>query len=338
MRALVWLGPRQMELVEVPRPAPGYGEVLLRVQAVGICGSELSGFLGHNSLRHPPLVMGHEFSGQVVECGKGVNLIPGARVGVNPLVTCGHCAMCRRGLDNLCLSRSLVGAHRPGAFAEFVAVPARNCHALPDGIDYVGASLLEPLACSLRTVELAALEPMERVVVLGAGAIGLLALCCARRAGAAAVAVVDTNPHRLALASAWGADRVIDAREEDPLVALAEFSGGDGVDVAIDAVGMTVTRRQAVRALRRGGRAVMIGLHEAESALEINEIVRNETTVLGSFGYTSLTFERALAMVVRGDVLPEPNWLEVRDLSTGPASFAELIDTPVSVAKIVLRP
>jgi L-iditol 2-dehydrogenase len=327
-----------MELQEIPRPVPGPGTVVLQVEAVGICGSELSGYLGQNSLRHPPLVMGHEFAGRVAEVGIGVHLAEGTRVLVNPLVACGECSMCRRGRENLCLRRQLIGAHRPGAFAEYVAVPAGNCLPLPDGLDPVAGSLAEPLACSLRAVTLAALEPMDTVAVMGAGAIGLLALRAAIICGAGLTAVVDTNPHRLALARAWGASRTINPREEDPLAALRDLTGGAGADAVIDAVGLDATRIQAVRAVRPGGRTVMIGLHAAESALPINDMIRSEISLTGTFAYTGRDFARALAMLARGDVRPDPAWLDERELAAGQASFDELIDTPSPFAKIVLKP
>lgn len=338
MRTLLWLGPRQMELQMTPRPEPGPGEVLVRVEAVGICGSELSGYLGQNSLRRPPLVMGHEFAGRAAEVGDGVDLAIGTAVVVNPLVTCGTCRMCRRGRENLCRQRQLIGAHRPGAFAEYVLAPAANCLPLPEGLDGVAGSLTEPLACSLRAVTLAALDPMETVAVLGAGPIGLLALRAAGLCGAGRTAVVDTNPRRLALARTWGATRVINPREEDPLDAIRELTEGAGVDAVIDAVGLQATRAQAVQAVRPGGRVVLIGLHDAESALPINEVVRSEVALVGSFAYTGEDFRRALAMLARGDVRPDPSWLAERDLAAGQASFEELIDTPSPFAKIVLKP
>src|SRR5262249_54480951 len=138
MKAVVWLGPRRMELQSVPEPTPRPGEAILRVDAVGICGSELSGYLGQNSLRVPPLVMGHEFAGTVGAIGADlVSLRIGDRVTVNPLIGCGECALCRLGLENLCPKRQIIGIHRPGAFAEQVAVPATCCTRLPDGLSQV---------------------------------------------------------------------------------------------------------------------------------------------------------------------------------------------------------
>jgi threonine dehydrogenase-like Zn-dependent dehydrogenase len=339
MKAVVWTGPREMALHEVAEPTPGAGEVLLRVGAVGICGSELSGYLGHNSLRVPPLVMGHEFAGEVVALGPGAaGVAPGDRVIVNPLVSCGDCPLCRSGAANLCPRRQLLGAHRPGAFAELVAVPAASCTPLPAGVSAVDGSLAEPLACGVRAARLGGVAPGASVAVFGAGPIGLMCVSAVRRAGAEARLAVDMHPGRLATAAAWGALAVCDARAENPVAAARSATGGLGVDVAIDAVGASATRRAAIEAVRPGGAVVFLGLHEAESAVQANDIVRSETRVVGSFAYTPADFAEAVAMLAAGAVRAAPAWLEERPLAACAASFAELIDAPPAIAKIVLRP
>jgi threonine dehydrogenase-like Zn-dependent dehydrogenase len=185
MRAAIWFGPREMRVEDVPPPEIQPDEVLLRVQTAGICGSELSGYLGQNSLRRPPLIMGHEFVGTVAALGAQVaDRAIGERVTVNPMVPDGTCVMCHSGAEHLCLNRSLIGAHRPGAFAEYVAVPARVCYTLPDTLDDITGTLVEPLACALRAVAHAEVTLGSRVLILGAGPIGLLALVAALRAGA----------------------------------------------------------------------------------------------------------------------------------------------------------
>lgn len=335
MRALVWHGPRSMTLEQVPEPRPAAGEVLLRTLSVGICGSELSGYLGESSLRHPPLVMGHEFCAVVEAAPPAGRFTPGDRVVVNPLLTCGACVPCRRGEENLCVQRSLVGAARPGAFADLLAVPESACHAAPAGVADDLVAMVEPLACAVRTVEQARVGVADAVVVVGAGAIGLFAVAVARRAGAGLLAVADPNAQRLETARAWGATHLLDARGDVP-ADVRRLTGGLGADVAIDAVGLAATRRTALRGARPGGRVVFIGLHEAESTLPVNEIVRSETEVVGSFCYRSHTFDRALALLREG-LLPEGAWQEVRPLEAGPASFDELLGGGVAASKIVLR-
>ena len=344
MQALVWLGPRKIVQREEPMPQLEAGEVLISIGAAGICGSELSGFLGHNSLRVPPLIMGHECAGHVVQVTEGTfatgeAATVGARVTFNPLVVCGTCDLCLAGRSNLCRRRQLVGAHRPGGFAQFVAVPARQCYPLPErspaSLSLVAGSLAEPLACSIRAVAHSGIKPQERLLILGAGPIGLFAVAAARARGVEQIIVTDVAPHRLEIAQRWGARDVIDAGEQDVVACLQERYPG-GVDSVIDAVGATSVRTQAIRAVVPGGRAVLIGLHEEESVLPANYLIRQEVTVTGSFAYTDSDFSQAIDFLVRGVVQPSADWLEERPLSDGPSAFAELVDGKARTAKIVL--
>lgn len=349
MQALVWLGPRDMVQRAEPIPKLAADEVLISVGAVGICGSELSGFLGHNSLRVPPLIMGHECAGQVVQATRGTFAtgeiaIIGARVTFNPLVVCGTCDRCLSGRSNLCRRRQLVGAHRPGAFAQYVAVPARQCYPLPEhspalasgaSVSLVAGSLAEPLACSIHAVTLTAVKPQERLLILGAGPIGLCALAAARARGVEQIIISDVAPQRLEIARRWGAIDVINAREQDVVAFVQERYPG-GIDCVIDAVGATPVRAQAIRAVVPGGRVVLIGLHDEESVLPTNYIIRQEITVTGSFAYTAEDFAQAIDLLIRGIVQPSADWLEERPLRDGPAAFAELVDGKSKAAKIVL--
>lgn len=339
MKAIVWLGPREMELRDVADPAPGADEVLLRVGAVGICGSELSGYLGHNSLRVPPLVMGHEFAGEVVGRGAMVTRLgQGDQVIVNPLLSCGECDLCRSGLQNLCPRRQLVGAHRAGAFAELVAVPAASCFLMPADLSPVDGSLAEPLACGVRAARVGGVKAASSVAIFGAGPIGLMSISACRRAGGEVRLVVDMNAGRLATAARWGALATCNAGEEDPVAAARGVSGGLGVDVAIDAVGASATRRAAIEAVRPGGTVVFLGLHEAESPVQANYVVRGEIQITGSFAYTPADFTEAVGMLARGEVRAAADWLEERPLDACAASFSQLVDAPPAIAKVVLRP
>lgn len=340
MRVLLWTAPGRMEVARAPVPAPGTGEVLVRVRAVGVCGSELDGYLGRNSLRTPPLVMGHEFAGEVVARGPdAAGPQAGAPVTVNPLTHCGRCAYCAGGLENLCPRRELVGAHRPGAFAEYVAVPAACCWPLPDGVDWVRGALAEPVACGVRAVRHAGGGPGRHLLVLGAGPMGLMCVLAARAAGVDDVLVCDLNRRRLEVVRALGAD-TLDAGSAD-VVSAARQRWPLGADAAIDCVGATATRRQAIAAVRPGGRAVMLGLHEPETALPVNDLVRAETQVVGTFSYAVADFAQAVGMLERGLVAPDPAvWLQVRSLADGPAVFEHLVGagTRDAVTKVVLIP
>jgi threonine dehydrogenase-like Zn-dependent dehydrogenase len=340
MQALVWLGPRDMVLRPEPMPQLAPGEVLISVEATGICGSELSGFLGHNSLRVPPLIMGHECAGRVVQAARetfatGDIAATGARVTFNPLIACRTCDRCLAGRPNLCRQRQLIGAHRPGAFAQYVAVPARQCYPLPHQLSVIAGVLVEPLACSIRAVALAGIQPHERLLILGAGPIGLCAVAAARAQGVEQIIVSDLAEQRLEIALRWGACAVINAREKD-VVAFVRDRFPGGVDSVVDAVGATPVRTQAIRAVRPGGRVVLIGLHDEESALPANYLIRQEITLAGSFAYTETDFTQAIDLLARGVVQPSGDWLEERPLSDGPAAFAELVDGKARAAKIIL--
>ncbi len=185
METLVWLGPRQMEIQPTPIPILHPGEVLIAVKAAGICGSELSGYLGQNSLRKPPLIMGHEAAGRIIQANQatyadGTTAHADERVTFNPLIVCGTCDRCLAGHTNLCRKRQLVGVNLPGAFAQYVAVPAKQCFILPDTLSETTASLTEPLACSVRAVKLAQAQAGQSLLIIGAGPIGLFCLLAAR--------------------------------------------------------------------------------------------------------------------------------------------------------------
>ena len=342
MKALVWLGPEDLQMRDVALPELAPGEVLIETSAVGICGSELSGYLGHNSLRRPPLIMGHEAAGRILKTGDATTLADGTtaqvgtRVTFNPLIVCGTCDRCRAGFNNLCRHRQLVGAARPGAFALFVAVPAGQCWSLPDTLSDLAASLTEPLACAVRAVSLAHLAPGNSLLILGAGPIGLFCLAVARSLGIEEVIVSDMLPSRLAIAEQWGATAVLNARTTNVVQTVQDMSHG-GATAVIDAVGATATRAQAVQAVVPGGRVVFIGLHDEESPLATNYLIRQEITITGCFGYSQQDFARAFTLLQAGVIQPSADWLEERPLAEGAAAFAELVKGTANATKIVLR-
>ena len=345
MQALVWTGPWQMEMQELPVPEPPAGEVRLQVAAVGLCGSDLSGYIGQNSLRVPPLVMGHEIAGTIDAVGAGTTVLAsgeaartGQRVAVNPLISCGTCDLCQAGRQNLCRNRQIVGIHRPGGLAAFVAVPAAQCHAVPAHLSDAEAALAEPLACGIRAVTQTHLRPGEPLLILGAGSIGLLCLVAARGAGAGPVMITDTSEERLKVASRLGATETVRADQNDVAGAVQAFTGGHGFSAAIDAVGLDSTRTQAVRAVRPGGRVVFIGLHHETSELEANYLVRQEIEVTGAFAYLPEEFGRALTLLGEGSLPGGAGWVSERDLREGAEVFADLVAGRGGYVKVALRP
>ena len=324
MRALVWLGPERMEVQDVAEPHPGAGEVLVRTEAAGICGSEIEGYLGRMSNRVPPLVMGHEYAGVVTQAGPGADPAwTGRRVAVNPIVGCGGCAHCQAGDRNLCPDRHLIGIGAPGGFAGLSAVPERCLFALPEGMDARAGALVEPLANGVHAIRRAGGEPAT-VVVIGAGTIGLACLQAALLQGAARVVVVERHPTRRRHALALGAAEAVDD------VARVK----PGVDLAVDAAGSAATRRAAVELLGPAGTAVFIGLHEDETALPWHRAIRGNLRVQGVFGYADRDFRQALDWLAAGKAAIPLS--EVRPLDHGPEAFRTLAAGPIDEIKVFL--
>jgi len=338
MDALIWEAPRTMRMGTMPLPEPAADEVLIAVSYAGICGSELGGYLGHNALRVPPLVMGHEFSGTIERLGSEVEgpLSVGSAVTCNPMIACGECVHCLNGLPNLCLKRSLVGAHRPGAFAQKVVVPARIVHELPPPMALRDGAFVEPVAVAVRIVKLAGPLEARTVLVIGAGPIGLLAVQLLKDSGAGRILCTDIDAERLAMAVSCGAEPV-DVSEVDLPTAIAGITDGIGVEVCIDAVGAAQTRAQSVAATRSGGLVVQSGLHEESSLMPVSDVIRREITVKGAFCYDAEDFSTAIEAVVQARVRFDP-WLVEAPLDEGGAWFERLLDHPGNVSKVLLVP
>ncbi|NBD25606.1 zinc-dependent alcohol dehydrogenase [Paenibacillus glycinis] len=333
MQALVYWGPGKLALEEADVPSLKPDEVLVQVERVGICGSELEGYLGHSSIRVPPLVMGHEFCGTIAAMGDEVRgLSLGDKVVVNPLIACRTCPSCLAGKINICRNRQLIGIHRPGAFAEFVAVPYENAISVPKEMDASLASLAEPLAVAIHAVKLG-LRPLDDLLILGAGPIGLLCLLAAKEMGAGSIVVLDLQPDRLAHAERLGAvglsPRDLDARREEifPL----------GIPSVIDCVGVQAAREQAMHAVDAGGKVILVGLGHGRSDLPVNHVVRQEISLIGSYTYSHEDFQQAVALLRQGKI-DIRHWTQTRDLAEGPAAFQELVEGKGSFSKIFLKP
>lgn len=341
MKALVWEAARKMTLRDEPAPTAAGDEIVIRVQYAGICGSELSGYLGHNALRLPPLIMGHEFAGEIVDVGPLVptfrpDLTVGALVTVNPLWYCGDCEPCAAGLNQLCGNRRLIGAHRPGAFAEYVSAPAKLALPLPAGMDARLGALTEPVGCAARIGELAGDVADADCLIIGAGPIGLLSLQMLRYQGAARIFIAEIDAARLAMGEALGGIP-IQPSETDTVAAVLEATNGAGVAVSVDAVGTALTREQCVAATKASGRLILSGLHEESSAMPVAAMIRSEITALGSFAYTPANFERALELLEAGAIGLDP-WVHEAPLAEGGAFFERLVAAPGDVSKVLLVP
>lgn len=338
MRALMYTAPERMEILEVPRPELEPGEVLIKVAYSGICGSELSGYMGKNSLRKPPLIFGHEFSGWIVDpgtTGQEAGLQEGMRVTANPLITCGTCAHCVAGQESLCASRKLISAALPGSNAEYVKIPVEQVHKLPDHVSMEQGALVEPIACGVRVAELANVGKQDTVLVTGMGPIGVFSLQALLLKGVGKVIVSDLSEDRLEFAASLGAE-TINPKKEDFNQRLLELTGGAGVDAAVDAVGSSITRRQCAESLRAGGRIVMTGLHTAESSLDFNDLVRKELVISGSFAYSKANFSQALEWISTGRI-GLGDRIVIAPLSSGTKWFDQLVHKPGREIKVLLK-
>ena len=341
MQALVWEAPRKMVLREEERPVPAENEVLIKVAYVGICGSELSGYLGHNALRVPPLVMGHEFSGEIAGLGPGVDrTVTGLRLGqavtANPLGYCGQCEYCRAGINQLCVQRNLLGAHRPGAYAEYVTTPVETVLPLPLGMSLRTGALTEPVGCAVRIGELAGDVRGEDCLIIGAGPIGLLAMQVLFLNGAKRVFITDLSAERLAMAGDLGGI-TIDPKSEDVVDVVRDATDGRGVSVSVDAVGLAITRRQCVDATRATGIFILSGLHEEAGEMPAADIIRKEIVVRGSFAYAPANFAQAVDLLDQGVIRLDP-WIVEAPLRDGGDWFDRLLDDPGDVSKVLLVP
>jgi threonine dehydrogenase-like Zn-dependent dehydrogenase len=326
MKTLVWRGPRQMAVEDAPEPEPGPGEVVVRSEACGICGSEVEGYLGLMPNRVPPLVMGHEFAGVVVGLGEGVDpRWAGKRVAVNPIAGCGACRYCTAGRRNVCPDRTLVGVASPGGFAGATALPERCLFEMPPGLDPRLGALAEPLANGVHAIRKGAPDGAERAVVIGAGTIGLACMQAAVLHGIADVTVIERHPARRDHALRLGAH------------AALESAGGvaPGADLVIDAAGTDGTRRLALDLLGPAATAIFIGMHSDETALPWRRVVRGNHTIRGVFAYEDRDFQAALDLLAAGRAGIGP-LKAVLPLEAGPAAFAELAEGPTADIKVFL--
>jgi threonine dehydrogenase-like Zn-dependent dehydrogenase len=327
MKALVYTGPRALDYRDAPDPAPAPGEALLRVDAVGICGSDMHAFLGHDDRRPAPLILGHEAAGTLAD---------GGRVTVNPLVTCGACDDCRGGRANICARRQIISMPpREGAFAGLLAMPTENLVAIPGGVSTEKAALTEPLACGWHAVRLGARAlhgPLAeaRCLVHGGGAIGLGAALSLAAQGATEIWIGETSAARRAVLEAAGDFRVFDP-------AAAGGPGPDSADLVIDGVGVDATRAASSVAVRRGGVIVHIGLGSAAGGLDVRRITLQEITFIGAYTYAPQDF-RDTAQAIFDGRLGALDWPEIRPLSEGARAFDDLRAGRVSAPKIILKP
>lgn len=333
MKALVYTQPGEMQLLDRPMPELVPGDVVLQIEAVGICGSDMHAWHGHDPRRKPGLVLGHEFVGRVAQSA-APGFEAGSRWTGNPLITCGVCEYCVQGRNNLCANRTMVGMTRPGAYAEYMSIPAASLVAMPQDMPATAAALTEPAATAWHAINLsmrALWRPLHecRVLVIGGGAIGMLAALLLKHLGVQRLTVNELNPlRRQALQQAVGCDTP-DPRGQPP--AEASF------DYVMDAVGSKVTRQQAFAAVKPGGVIMHIGLQDWASEVDMRKLTLAEITLLGTYTYTTADLRATVDALHRG-VFGRLDWVEERPLSGGAQAFVDLDQGRSASAKIVLRP
>jgi L-iditol 2-dehydrogenase len=338
MRSLVFVGPGQMELQERPDPRPGPGAVVVAVRAAGICGSDVHGYLGVTGRRRPGVVMGHEAAGDVIEVGKGVTTVrAGDRVALRSILPCGACDRCRRGESNICPNRQGLGMQFNGAYADRIVLPEGMLLPLPDALSYADGALIEPLAVAMHAVNRTPFDLMDVVVVIGAGAIGLLTLLAARLRGAGTIVVTDRNAHRLALARALGADLAVNVDDADPVATVREVTGGRGADAVFEAVGINATVAQSLAVARSGGHITWIGNLLPAVELSMQELVTRELTLRGAYTFTE-EFEQAADAIAAGRIDVRRFVELTAPLEQGADLFRQLGAAELDAVKVVLVP
>jgi L-iditol 2-dehydrogenase len=341
MKALMLDEYKHLELRDTPQPAPAADEVLIRVAACGICGSDVHGYDGSSGRRIPPLVMGHEAAGTIAVAGDQVTAFrAGDRVTFDSTVFCGACAFCLRGEINLCDRRQVLGVscgeyRRAGAFAEYVTVPERIVHRLPSSMSFAEAAMLEPAAVALHAVHVSQVRGGETALVVGAGMIGLLTLQAARALGCARVLIADVDETRLALAQSLGAGETLHLSGAE--LAREVMARTGGVDLALEAVGRQETIDAAIASVRKGGTVTLIGNITPQIMIPLQVVVSRQLRLQGTAASAG-EYPEAIAMIASGRIQVKPLITAIAPLEDGPRWFERLYAHEPNLMKIVLAP
>jgi 2-desacetyl-2-hydroxyethyl bacteriochlorophyllide A dehydrogenase len=333
MKALVYTQPNEVQLLERPVPELANGEVILKIEAVGICGSDMHAYHGHDPRRKPGLVLGHEFCGTVMDSASPL-YAKGTRVTGNPLITCGTCDYCVQGRNNLCEHRTMVGMTRPGAFADLMSIPAASLIAMPQDMPAAHAAVTEPAATALHAINLSMKVLVRavqecRTLVLGGGAIGMLSALLLKAYGCRDVTVAEVNPLRREQLAKHAGVATYNPKDSQPR--------DNSFDYVIDAVGSKLTRNTALAAVKAGGVVMHIGLQDWASEIDMRRLTLAEITLLGTYTYTTADL-RATVAAIYGGGFGDLAWLDTRALADGAQAFADLDQGHVASAKVILCP
>ena len=338
MKALVYKGPRQIVVENVPKPDVQKGGVRVRIVRSGICGSDVHGYIGNTGRRDIGVIMGHEFSGVVDAVADDVtDFSVGQRVIVQPTIFCGHCAPCRAGITQHCQNKTFLGVFSThGAFAEYVSVPAYLLFGLPDDISFEKGALVEPLAVSKSGVDKISGYKDKTVLVVGAGTIGLLAIAVLKARGAKTIIAADLSGSRLDTAKIMGADAIVNPSEEDPAAAVRRITGESGVDVSIEAVGASRPVETAICCLKQRGASVWIGTVTPVISLDMQCVVTREITIHGSYIYSHREYGEALSMLKDMETDIEAIVSRTVSIEQAPEVIAQLADGSDTLIKTMI--
>ena len=343
MKALLLTSYMHLELTDMPKPEVGPDDVLVRVRACGICGSDVHGFDGSTGRRLPPIVMGHEAAGDVVATGeRAADLAIGQRVTFDSTIYCGRCFFCARGEVNLCDNREVLGVspgpyRRHGAFAEYVLVPRRIVFPLPDSLGYEQAAMIEAVSVALHAVKISPVAAGDTAVVVGAGMIGLLAVQALKIAGCARVVAVDVEPKRLEMAQKLGADCVFNPTATGVPAAVLELTGGRGADLAVECVGANEPVRTAIASVRKGGAVTLVGNVAPEIGLPLQSVVTRQIRLQGSCASAG-EYPEVIDLLAAGKIRVDPLISAVAPLEDGAGWFARLYRKEAGLMKVILQP
>ena len=343
MKTLLLTEYKKLEIADLPEPAIGPDDLLVRVKACGICGSDVHGYDGRSGRRIPPIVMGHEAAGVVAKIGGGVRQFRvGDRVTFDSTIYCGKCPYCRRGQINLCDHRRVLGVscgdyRQHGAFAEYVAIPEHIAYRLPDGVSFEHAAMVEAVSIAFHAVNRPRIRLGNTALVVGAGMIGLLVIQALRLAGCGRIIAVDLDEKRLELARQLGADSGFNAKTCDLPNEVALLAGGDGVDIAFEAVGAAAPVNTAVACLRKGGTLTLIGNLTPRIELPLQTIVTRELTLLGSCA-SSGEYPACLEMLAKGRINVDTLISARASLEEGSSWFERLYRLEPGLMKVILQP
>jgi L-iditol 2-dehydrogenase len=340
MKALLLVDKKRFELTDIPAPTPARGELLVRIKACGICGSDVHGYDGSTGRRIPPVVMGHEAAGVVEGIGPGVHHFrPMDRITFDSTIYCGQCDFCREGKINLCDRRRVLGVscgeyRQDGCFAEFVTIPERIAYGLADAMTFDEAAMVEAVSIAVHAVGRASVQSAVTLVV-GAGMIGQLIIQAAKAAGCGMLVAVDLDQSRLKCARQFGADHVLDAAVPDLMEQIQQLTGG--VQVAFDAVGTSVSMGTVIGALRKGGTGVLVGNISPRVDLPLQTVVTRELSVLGSCASRG-EYPQCLELIARREIDVRPLISAVVPLEEGPRWFDRLYAREPGLMKVILKP